>query len=176
MGNTLLGYSNFRSQTCISKPISFRLLCAIVNTISISVLCRHLTRITVRSTDRETKYFHDWNFIVRVTLEPASIGLGFNNDPSNATADSPADFELKFQPVRFMIARIKRIEPLRVAVIFLLPADATALGAGDHHFSGEENAVQSGLLDSPHEYYYETRTASLMIYRSISSFNLAGLS
>lgn len=77
-----------------------------------------------------------------------------------------------------MIAGIRRIEPSGVAVIFLLPADATALGSGDRHFSEDGNAVQSGLLDRffSCECYYETRTASLMIYRSIFSFNLAALS
>lgn len=50
-------------------------------------------------TDHEIEYFHDWNFIVRVTLVTRlSIRLGFNNDPSNTTAGSSADFELKFQP------------------------------------------------------------------------------
>lgn len=100
----------------------------------------------------------------------------FNNDPSNATAGSPDDFELKFQPMHFMIAGIKRIESSEVAVIlfFLPPADATVLGAGDRHFSEEGNAVQSGSLDrfSSRE-CCETRTVSLMIYRSIFSFNLA---
>lgn len=63
-------------------------------------------------------------------------------------------------------------------MIFLLSADATALGAGYRHFSEEGNAAQFGLLDrfSSRECYYETRTASLMIYRSICSFNLAALS
>lgn len=77
-----------------------------------------------------------------------------------------------------MIVGIRRIEPSGVAVIFLLPADATALGSSDRHFSEEGNVVQSDLFDrfSSRECYYETRTASLMIYRSIFSFNLAALS
>lgn len=57
--------------------------------ISIAALCRRLAQITTASIDHETEYFHDWNFIVRVTLEPATIDLGFNNDPSNTTAGSP---------------------------------------------------------------------------------------
>jgi len=77
-----------------------------------------------------------------------------------------------------MIAEIRKIKSPGVAVIFLLPADATAHGSGDRHFSEEGNAVQSDLLDqfSSCECCYETRTASLMIYRSIFSFNLAVLS
>lgn len=40
----------------------------IYNHFFIAALCLRLARITIKNTNRETEYFHDWNFIVRASL------------------------------------------------------------------------------------------------------------